>query len=195
MSNGQVQARRLMAWQRGHPPCAWPVASTVATALHGVNDTACAPKKANKVRAAMLRLVNKWSAQVEPFHTQPLCFAHFVMDPRDRVFFVATPAAAARCSGGPHRTDHTSRTSRTSRPTRISRTSRTSRASRTCSTSHTTRTTRTTQTSYTSHTSHTGPTGHRGCSAAPRRPRTLDPRPCRARRRHRGGRAPAQDGA
>ena len=88
MSNGQVQAQRLIAWLRGHPPCAWPVASTVAMALHGVNDTACAPKKANKVWAAMLRLVNKWSAQVEPFHTQPLCFAHSVMDPRNWVFFV-----------------------------------------------------------------------------------------------------------
>jgi hypothetical protein len=38
MADAKAMAERLMAWLRGHPACAWPVASTVVMGLHGVTD-------------------------------------------------------------------------------------------------------------------------------------------------------------
>ena len=88
MADAKAMAERLMAWLRGHPACAWPVASTVVMGLHGVTDAACSPKSATKVWAAMVRRVREWCAAVEPFRTEVVQFSAAVMVPRSWVFFL-----------------------------------------------------------------------------------------------------------
>ena len=75
MADAKAMAERLMAWLRGHPACAWPVASTVVMGLHGVTDAACSPKSATKVWAAMVRRVREWCTAVEPFRTEGVQFS------------------------------------------------------------------------------------------------------------------------
>ena len=81
-SAAEGRARRLMAWLRGHPACAWPVSSTVVMGLHGLTDALCFPRKAKQTWATMLGSIRKWSAEDEPFRTQSEQFNAKVMDPR-----------------------------------------------------------------------------------------------------------------
>jgi hypothetical protein len=87
-SAAEGRARRLMAWLRGHPACAWPVSSTVVMGLHGLTDALCFPRKAKQTWATMLGSIRKWSAEDEPFRTQSEQFNAKVMDPRKWVFFL-----------------------------------------------------------------------------------------------------------